>query len=105
MPLGLTKPTRRFSLQGTSALRRRAETFIHELVVSTSPLPELPRLLTLRQVAQALAVSRRTVERLIAAGEFPRPIKIGNASRVPEDVFRAYLAHLQTKATTNQPAQ
>ncbi len=39
--------------------------------------------------ADALSVSKRTLQRLIAAGEFPKPIKVGAASRVlVEDLDR-----------------
>jgi excisionase family DNA binding protein len=39
-------------------------------------------LLTLEQTAQRLSVCRRTLERLMASGHFPRPLKVGRASRV-----------------------
>ncbi|HWA09557.1 MAG TPA: helix-turn-helix domain-containing protein [Opitutaceae bacterium] len=48
-------------------------------------------LLTLPQAASNLAVSRRTLERLIAAGDFPAPVKIGRASRIPQTDLAAYL--------------
>jgi prophage regulatory protein len=48
-------------------------------------------LLTLPQIATNLAISRRTLERLIAAGEFPAPVKIGRSSRVPQADLAAYL--------------
>ena len=44
-------------------------------------------MLTTTQVAARLTVSRRTLERLIAAGDFPPPLKIGRSSRFrPEDI-------------------
>ena len=40
-----------------------------------------PRLLTVADVARALAVSTRTVWRLVASGELPQPQKIGKRLR------------------------
>ncbi|MFI4854951.1 MAG: helix-turn-helix transcriptional regulator [Phycisphaerales bacterium JB065] len=51
----------------------------------------MTRMLTLDDVASFLAVSRRTVERLIAGGELPRPVKIGASSRMPEDDVQRYI--------------
>ena len=64
----------------------------HETTVSTTL--EASRLLTLKDTAQRLAVCKRTLERLIAAGEFPRPVKVGGATRVPDTDLQAYLAKL-----------
>lgn len=50
-------------------------------------IPEPTRLLTATQVAARLTVSRRTLERLISAGDFPPPLKIGRSARFrPEDI-------------------
>jgi excisionase family DNA binding protein len=65
-----------------------------ELNVSSETLVAEPLLLTLHDAAQRLAVCRRTLERLIAAGEFPRPVKLGAASRVPLVDVQSYLAKL-----------
>jgi excisionase family DNA binding protein len=44
---------------------------------------------SLDAAATALGVSKRTIQRLIAAGEFPKPIKVGAVSRVlVEDLDR-----------------
>lgn len=51
-------------------------------------------LLTLPEVAARLRVNRRTLERLIAAKEFPLPLKVGSRSLVPLADLRAYLANL-----------
>lgn len=71
----------------------------HEKTVSTNAVPEVPSLLTLKQAASRLAVCRRTLERLIAAREFPVPLKIGNCSRVPEADVQAYIARLMRVRT------
>src|SRR5882724_7776565 len=46
--------------------------------------------LTLKEVAARLKISRRHLEREIAAGRFPRPLKIGRSVRVPESDLPAY---------------
>jgi excisionase family DNA binding protein len=66
----------------------------YEKTVSQDPVQEVPSLLTLKQAASRLAVCRRTLERLIAAREFPPPLKIGNCSRVPDADVQAYIAKL-----------
>ena len=50
--------------------------------------------LTLDQVAEQLQVSRRTVNRLVAAGRI-RVIRIGRQPRVTERELDAYLASLR----------
>lgn len=65
-------------------------------------MPDLPSstydrsrpLLTLPQAAHDLSVSRRTLERLIAAGIFPTPVKIGRSSRIPRVDLATYLDKL-----------
>lgn len=56
-------------------------------------------LVTLAEAAQRLAISKRTLEREIAAGRFARPVKIGRASRVPVSELDAYIRRL-----TGQPS-
>jgi excisionase family DNA binding protein len=68
---------------------------------SPVPLPSVSvgseeRLLfTLNQAAQSLAISKRTLERLIAGGTFPVPLKIGRSSRVPREDIAEYLEQLR----------
>ncbi len=57
-------------------------------------------LLTLDEAAKALAISKRTLERLINAGEFPRPLKIGRASRVLLADVTTYLQRLTERRNT-----
>ena len=52
-------------------------------------------LLTLSQTAQALSISKRTLNRLIAGGTFPAPLKIGRASRVAREDIAGYLETLR----------
>jgi excisionase family DNA binding protein len=40
-----------------------------------------PLTLDVKQVAHLLSVSRRTVYRLLDAGQIPKPMKLGNATR------------------------
>lgn len=52
-------------------------------------------LVDLRSVAAQLAVSTRTIHRLIAAGELPPPVKVGRASRWFRADVLGYLARLR----------
>ena len=54
-----------------------------------------PSLLTLRQTAHALSISKRTLDRLIAGGAFPAPLKIGRSSRVSREDLTLYLEQLR----------
>jgi len=51
-------------------------------------------LFTLPRAAQKLSISKRTLERLIASGVFPPPVKIGRASRVLTSDISTYLEQL-----------
>jgi len=56
------------------------------------------RLLTLENAANMLSISKRTLERLISAGDFPRPFKLGRSSRVAVDDVNAYLDRLRVRS-------
>jgi len=55
------------------------------------------QLITLKLAAELLAVSKRKLYRLIAAKEFPQPIKVGAASRVRVSDIEAYINRDQHK--------
>lgn len=52
-------------------------------------------LLTLREVAELLAVSLRTVHRLISSGALPVPVKVGRSSRMPREDVQQYIDGLK----------
>ena len=52
-------------------------------------------LLTLDETAQSLSISKRTLNRLIAGGTFPAPLKIGRASRIAREDIAGYLETLR----------
>lgn len=52
-------------------------------------------LVDLRQVAGVLGVSVRSVQRLIAGGALPQPLKVGRSSRLCVSDVRAYLSRLR----------
>lgn len=59
---------------------------------------EIEPLLTIQQAAERLAISKRTLEREIASGRFPQPVKIGERSvRVRPEHVRAYLDSLERR--------
>jgi excisionase family DNA binding protein len=69
--------------------------------MDTTTVSEQPILITLEQAAQRLAISRRTLERLIAAGEFPSPLKLGRASRLAVEDIDIYCAQLRARRVSN----
>ncbi len=46
------------------------------------------------QVMTALGISRSTLYRMIGAGDFPQPIKLGRLSRWPLDELENYVSGL-----------
>ncbi len=55
------------------------------------------RSIPLEKAAALLSVSKRTLHRLIAAGKFPRPIKVGNSPRVRVVELEQYMERLEQK--------
>lgn len=56
---------------------------------------ELDRLLTLKQVAERLAVCRRTIERLISRGDLPQVVKVGRRSCMLESDVQGFIEGLK----------
>lgn len=54
----------------------------------------LPKLMTVQQVMDYLAVSRSTVYRLIEKGHLYR-VKAGSGTRITEDSLMEYLGHVR----------
>lgn len=52
----------------------------------------MPAMLTHRQLAAMLCVSERTLYRRRAAGEVPRPVRIGGVVRWPLDVIESWIS-------------
>ena len=64
-------------------------------MIKTHKLPEperpaAPRLLTIRDVAERLQVTPRTIHRLVANGDLT-VIRIGRSVRVSEEALKAFL--------------
>ena len=53
------------------------------------------RLISIREVSRRLGLSIRAVYRLIASGEFPRPVKVGGASRFYESDLITFMDSLK----------
>ncbi len=64
---------------------------------AANKLREQVRLLKVEQAAHLLAISKRTLERLIAVGDFPAPLKIGRASRIAQEDVDAFLGKLRNQ--------
>lgn len=66
--------------------------------------PPEQQLLTVQQVTRSLAICRRTLEREIQRQRFPRPVKIGSASRWPASDVQHYVARLAAQRGPATPA-
>jgi excisionase family DNA binding protein len=53
-----------------------------------------PLLIKKPEAARRLSICKRTLERLIASGEFPKPVKIGGGSFIPESDLKNYIEKL-----------
>ncbi|MCY4634553.1 MAG: AlpA family transcriptional regulator [Acidobacteria bacterium] len=63
------------------------------------------RLLTLREVCEMTGLSRSSIYAMMAAGEFPKPIRIGaRAVRWYENEVRAFIAS-RPRAGSNRSIQ
>lgn len=62
---------------------------------------EALQLVSLDDAAKRLSISRRTIEREISAGRFPRPIKIGRATRITLVALQSYIDKLSAVAESS----
>lgn len=62
--------------------------------------PNAPLLITVKEAANRLSLSTRTLHREISAGRFPRPVKIGRASRIPIAALVDYVRSLSEGVRT-----
>ena len=53
------------------------------------------QLIGLREFAELLGVTPRTVYRLIQGGHFPKPVKVGHSVRFPVSDVQAYIERLK----------
>ena len=61
------------------------------------------RLIDFKEVAHLFGdVSERSVRRLIARGDLPRPVKVLSSPRLYHSDVRAYLERLKNKRTSNR---
>ena len=68
-------------------------------MMATSDSLKRVRAVSLQAAADALDISKRTLQRHIARGDFPKPIKIGAASRVlVKDIEKYVEKKLHTEA-------
>jgi predicted DNA-binding transcriptional regulator AlpA len=58
----------------------------------------VPALIDADTITQLLKVSRRTLERLVHDGEFPKPLHIGVNARWRASDYAAYVERLAAKA-------
>ena len=55
------------------------------------------KLLPISTIASKLGISIRAVYRLVARGEFPRPVKVGGATRFYQSDLTQYLNRLRNQ--------
>lgn len=65
--------------------------WFHESNNSEVPQPS-HTFVDIRHLSRALGCSERQIRRLVAAGEFPKPIKVGRLRRWPKTAFDQWLA-------------
>ena len=53
------------------------------------------KLISVKEAAKLMAISRRTLERLVSAGDLPRPLKIGGCSRFRIKDITAYIERME----------
>ena len=53
------------------------------------------KLVSVNDAAKLMAISRRTVERLVSGGDLPRPIKIGSCSRFRIKDITGYIERME----------
>jgi excisionase family DNA binding protein len=61
-------------------------------LAATEETAGIARLLSKKELARLLGVSPRSVDRLVAAGQLPRPIKVGALSRWRRDDVEQWIA-------------
>lgn len=59
-------------------------------VTGVADMDTVPRMMTVANVAERLAVTERHIRQLLADGELPA-YRIGRAVRIPEDALAEYL--------------
>lgn len=64
---------------------------------TTIASPQLDQLLSVPAAAARLDISRRSLYRLIAAGQLPPPIKVGGSTKLCESDLVSYLEHLKAQ--------
>jgi predicted DNA-binding transcriptional regulator AlpA len=73
-----------------------------------SALPEVPELLTARNLADLLQVDLRTIFRWVKSGAIPMPFRLGRCTRWQKGVIERFLANQQSAtleaATPSRPA-
>lgn len=81
------------------ALLERAEAQCESPARETAPTPmpiEKPMMMTVAQVARELQVHVRTLTRMVAAGEGPKPIKVRGATRFRRVAVERWIARRES---------
>lgn len=73
------------------------------VLMQTPPTANLPQMITVDDLADALGMSKRTVWRLLSCGRIPEPIRVGGSTRWRLDEIRRWIDS-GCPATNNVPA-
>ena len=68
------------------------------MFVQRPSAPELPSALNIDQVAMLLGCSKQHIRNLVARGQFPKPLKLGNSSRWRTVTVASYIAKLEKES-------
>jgi excisionase family DNA binding protein len=69
--------------------------------MNKKPKPDIPRYLTVEEVADQFRVSRMTVYRMAKSGELPA-VRFGRSYRISEQELNAYIARSMEPPSENQ---
>ncbi len=98
-------------LKGTNRYRRGSavpgqtcSTLVYGKIMSADSSVEAPCLLTLKQASSRLGLCRRSLERLIAAKEFPPVVKVGPKNRSSRILASDVTAYIEAHAAKREVA-
>jgi len=79
------------------AINTQARDILAENSLAADERTVYERFLSIKDVADRLNISSRSVWRLIARCEFPKPVKIGSVSRFSSIELNAFIENLKQK--------
>jgi prophage regulatory protein len=96
-------------VEGIKARAKRWTTTSRFIMTTTSSFPSasvaalVPKLLGKQEVMSLLGVSDRTLEKLVRAGNFPPPVRLGKTARWAESIVATWLQQKVASQLAWQP--